>query len=92
MDIDLPRKMEGVKKFCGNQLRSKRYEVRFNELYKAPCSFSPSSLAESNIAEDSDDDMIYDDHVADGQNNEQDTQRYPSRLRRKPDYLATAEI
>ena len=92
MDIDLPRKMAGVKKFCGNQLRSKRYQVRFNELYKAPCSFLPSSLAKSNIAEDSDDDMIYGNHVDNEQNTEQDTQRYPSRLRKKPDYLATAEI
>ena len=91
MDINAPKKMVTVQKFCGNQLRSKQYHIRLNELYKAPCSFTSSSLVRPNdVEEDSDDDAVYEAHVND--DSASSSVRSSSRLRRKPSYLATSEI
>ena len=89
VEVDIP--MATIQKFCGNQLRSKKYLVKFNEIYEAPCSFSPEHTA-SNDSEDEDDLEIRPDFSTNSSSRDTPPVRSSTRVKKKPDYLATNEI
>ena len=89
VDVDIQQKMSTLQKFCGNQLRGKKYSVKLNEIYKAPCSFTTAPTSSQEADSDSDEEIHYDS------SNDSSTTvpvRSSTRTRRTPDYLVTSEI
>ena len=85
-----------IQKFCGNQLRNKKYLVRLEEIYLASANFISSN--KSNEEEDDDiplNNEIYDE-PDDLTHNEviypEDLPRRSDRNRHQPDWLATSDI
>ena len=86
-----------IQKFCGNQLRAKKYTVKIEEVYLAAGNFMTSNtrgLDQKNDSEIS----IYNevpvntDDSDDRENRNQIQLRKSTRNREKPDWLATSEI
>ncbi len=102
VEVDMVQHLASLQKFCGSQLRSKRYTVRFNEIYKSPCTWtSTSSLQNEESDNESDIDIVT--------GSEQDQPdpaietipvvqhptpptRFSTRVRHEPDFLSTKEI
>ena len=102
VEIEKQLKTAHLQKFCGDQLRRKRYPVKLNELYKAPCSFTPTSRSEEQESDSEEEEMIGEEQcmgnglVAEASSGEgtsvEVAGRASSRIRRRPEYLATSEI
>ena len=90
VEVDIQQKMSTLQKFCGYQLRNKKYSVKLNEIYKAPCSFTSAQTSPMQKTDpDSDEDIHYTDTE---DSSETVPVRSSTRTRRTPDYLVTSEI
>ena len=102
VDVEKQSKVAHLQKFCGNQLRRKRYSVKLNELYKAPCSITSTSHSGEQETDSEEEEQTGDEHcmgsslaaeTGSGESTSAEvTGRASSRIRRKPEYLATSEI
>ena len=102
VDIEKQSKTAHLQKFCGNQLRRKRYSVKLNELYKAPCSVTATARSVEPETDSEEEETTNEEHcmgnnrvaetIAGESTSTEATRRSSSRIRRKPDYLATGEI
>ena len=102
VDVEKQSKIAHLQKFCGNQLRRKRYSVKLNELYKAPCSITSTSHSGEQETDSEEEEQTGDEHcmgsslaaeTGSGESTSAEvTGRASSRIRRKPEYLATSEI
>ena len=102
VDIEKQSKTAHLQKLCGNQLRRKRYSVKLNEIYKAPCSITTTARSveqETNSEEEeivNGEQCMGNNRVAEATAGEgtsdEATRRSSSQIWRKPDYLATGEI
>ena len=81
-----------LQKFCGSQLRTKKYELLLSEIYKAPCSITPQSTTNNHESDEESDSSNGEDPAEDTPSNSVATPRSSSRIRRKPDFLSTTEI
>ena len=80
-----------IQKYCGDQLRAKRYLVKLEEIYSASTNFIPVHDRSSNNKEDIP--LNSDVSIGSEENDLGTTElRRSSRERRAPDWLSTPEI
>ena len=92
-----------IQKFCGNQLRSKKYLVKLTDIYPALSSTLPSSFDKEEIDDDiplfksneENSEINLENQSSSESSNESSLQeplRRSARIRRPPDWLATSEM
>ena len=101
MSVDRHSSKASIQKFCGSTLRSKRYEVKLNEIYLASPIYLPSSIQSEyrcdELYEDDGVDLRIETDFRNDSDAEQELEltipvRRSARIRREPDRLATSEI
>ena len=92
-DVNYEKSEVHIQKFCGNQLQSRKYVVKFTEIYPASVSVP---LANSKEEEEiSDDDItLYKSHEDTNTSSVPliSESRRSNRIRKSPDWLSTEEI
>ena len=91
MDVNYDTAIAYVQKFCGNQLRSKRYSVKLTEIYLVPTSEKARDPERYDENEDSDSECEITDQQVISDNSNLPLRR-SKRSRKAPDWLATPEI